>query len=146
MKNESLPTQKGKFDHDIDRLRQDIRMMGKVLAVLPMNGRDRPNGARASWPDFHQDQSMYSAKNRYKASYAPSPREISQADRLLQLVMVLDEVSRRIVMARAMGVPWRRLEEMDGRSHTTLRKIESSALLTLIKSEVVQRKERKINS
>lgn len=39
MKNKSLPTQKGKFDHDIDRLRQDIRMMGKVLAVLPMNGR-----------------------------------------------------------------------------------------------------------
>lgn len=146
MKNELAPIHKGRFEHEIDRLRQDIRMMGRVLAVLPINGRDRPSGARASWPDFHQDRHNFTAKYRYKSAFKPSPREITQADHLLQQVMRLDEEARRIVMARAMGVPWRRLEEMDGRSHTTLRKIEASALLTLIRGETVREEGRKINS
>jgi hypothetical protein len=40
---------------------------------------------------------------------------------------------RRIVWARACNIPWRRLEDMDGRSHVTLRKIYVEALLTMAK-------------
>ncbi len=109
MKNELSPIQKGKTEYGIDRLRQDIRMMGKILAVLPMNGRDRPGKARASWPDFHQDKNSFSTKYRYKSTFQPSPREISQADQLLQKVMRLDEEPRRIVLGGALGVPWGRL-------------------------------------
>lgn len=43
----------------------------------------------------------------------------------------LPEDERRIAMARACGIPWQRLEEMDGRSHTALRKIEAKALQSL---------------
>ena len=43
----------------------------------------------------------------------------------------LPEDEWRIAMAWACGIPWRRLEEIDGRSHTTLRKIEARALHSL---------------
>ena len=56
-------------------------------------------------------------------------------EQCLDRIMALDLSSRRIVLARAAGIPWRRLEEMDGRSHTTLRKVEVSALLKLIAIE-----------
>jgi hypothetical protein len=60
--------------------------------------------------------------------------------------MTLDEQSRRIVMARAMGVPWRRLEEMDGRSHTTLRKVETSALISMMGAAMQSLTRKEINS
>ena len=44
---------------------------------------------------------------------------------------ILPEDERRIVMTRACGIPWLRLEEIDGRGHTTLRKIEANALQRL---------------
>ena len=49
-------------------------------------------------------------------------------------ILKLDEESRRIVMARAAGISWRRLEEIDGRSHTTLRKVEKTALFSMLDS------------
>jgi hypothetical protein len=146
MKNEPPPIHKGKIEREIDSFRQEIRKMGRVLAALPINNRDKPNGIRASWPDFHQDNQIFSSKHRYKSMFNPSPREITQADKLLQLVMTLDEQSRRIVMARAMGVPWRRLEEMDGRSHTTLRKVETSALISMMGAAMQSLTRKEINS
>ena len=117
----------------VKTIREELRQMGKVLAALPLNSRDRPGRARSAWPEFHQENIMVSAQYRRKSVAKPSPKAISRADMWLQLVMRLPVDARRIVMARASGISWRRLEEIDGRSHTTLRKVEYTALLDLAK-------------
>ncbi len=40
---------------------------------------------------------------------------------------------RKIVWARACRVPWRRLEDMDGRSHTTLRKVQAEGIEAILR-------------
>lgn len=60
-----------------------------------------------------------------------TPQQIALMEHWLDLMLVLDDDCRRIVMARACRIPWRRLEEMDGRSHTTLRKVERRGLEVL---------------
>ena len=49
-------------------------------------------------------------------------------DAALAWLLWLDRDERRIVFARALGVPWRRLEDQDGRSERTLRSRHRDAL------------------
>jgi Domain of unknown function (DUF6362) len=58
---------------------------------------------------------------------APSPRQIDEMDLVLEWLLWLDPAVRPLVWARACHLPWRRLEQMMGRSHVTLRKQLSSA-------------------
>ena len=60
-----------------------------------------------------------------------TPQKIAMMEYWLDLMLMLDDDCRRIVMARACRITWRRLEEMDGRSHTTLRKVERRGLEVL---------------
>ena len=81
------------------------------------------------WPDVVQT-SVYSfghARLSTKLA-APSPRAIDRMDQVLVWLLACDNDSRRIVWARACGVPWRRLEDVDGRSHVTLRKVADRGL------------------
>ena len=134
-----------KYNHQLTErelvkaIREELRQMGKVLATLPLNSRDRPGRARSAWPEFHQESVMVSAQYRRKSIAKPSPQAISCADMWLQLVMRLPTDARRIVMARASGISWRRLEEIDGRSHTTLRKVEYKALLDLAEAVLAEK-------
>jgi hypothetical protein len=54
-----------------------------------------------------------------------SAAAISKADETVVWLLWLDDAARRIVWAQASGIAWRQLENMDGRSHTTLRRIEA---------------------
>lgn len=76
------------------------------------------------WPDVVQSgiHSFGSAKFSNRLA-APSPRSIDRMERVLGWLFHCDDDSRRIVWARACGIPWRRLEDIDGRSHVTLRKV-----------------------
>ena len=81
------------------------------------------------WPDVVQT-SIYSfgpPGGRAKLA-APSPRAIDRMELVLVWLLSCDNDCRRIVWARACGVPWRRLEDVDGRSHVTLRKVEDRGL------------------
>jgi hypothetical protein len=56
---------------------------------------------------------------------------VSRADAAVLWLLWLEDAPRRIVWARASGIPWRRLEDLDGRSHTTLRRVEGEALAAI---------------
>lgn len=106
--------------------REDI---GAALAEAADTLRRLPAGIRrprlSSWPDVVRDSAAMlapSAPGRGRAA-APPPAAIDRMDRALAWLLACDGETRRLVWARACGVPWRRLEEIDGRSHTTLRKI-----------------------
>lgn len=115
-----------------DQVKQLLRQMGKILSALPLTQMDKPMAIRASWPDYNQKGCVVSSAYRRSSKPIPSERDISRAEYWLNVISGLDTQSRSIVMARAIGITWRRLEEMDGRSHTTLRKIEQVALQEIL--------------
>ena len=79
----------------------------------------------SSWPEVVRDSvAMLSASDTAgRRPSPPSPQTIDRMDRTLVWLLSCDEEARRLVWARATGISWRRLEDMDGRSHVTLRKI-----------------------
>lgn len=112
-------------------IQQQLRQTMTTLRLLPLNARDRPNIPKSSWGDFKQIAMLSSSQYRMPIRRKATPKEISEMDFWLLALAGLPEDERRIAMARACGIPWRRLEEIDGRSHTTLRKIETKALQIL---------------
>lgn len=94
----------------------------ETLRRLPA-GLRRPR--LTSWPDVVRDSAGLlapSAEGRARPA-APTPGAIDRMDRTLGWLLACDAEARRLVWARACRVPWRRLEDLDGRSHVTLRKI-----------------------
>jgi len=81
------------------------------------------------WPDVVQT-SVYSfgGASRRGTRAAPSPKSIDRMERVLVWLMACDGDARPIVWARACGIPWRYLEDVDGRSHVTLRKVHGRGL------------------
>jgi hypothetical protein len=71
------------------------------------------------------------ARNRLSP---PEPAAIDRMDVVLTWLLPLSVDQRRILWARACGVAWRRLEDMDGRSHVTLRKIYNEGLAAIQKA------------
>ena len=112
-------------------IQQQLRQTMTTLRLLPLNARDRPNMPKSSWGEFKQIAMLSSSQYRIPIRRKATPQEISEMDFWLIALGNLPEDERRIAMARACGIPWRRLEEIDGRSHTTLRKIEARALQRL---------------
>lgn len=81
------------------------------------------------WPEVVQTSVESFGSARFETRLAaPSPRAIDRMERVLGWLFHCDDDSRRIIWARACGVPWRRLEDIDGRSHVTLRKVSDRGL------------------
>jgi hypothetical protein len=83
------------------------------------------HGRLTCWPDVIRSAAeLYHAEAHARnRPPAPAPDAISRMDQALVWLLPLDLEERRILWARACGIPWRRLEDADGRSHVTLRKI-----------------------
>lgn len=85
----------------------------------------------SAWPDVvRNSHSLESATGRTRPA-APSPAAIDRLDESLAWMFACDPEQRKIVWARACGVPWRKLEDIDGRSHVTLRRIEDRGLAAI---------------
>ena len=99
-----------------------LREAADTLRRLP-RGLARPR--LSSWPEVVRDSAslLASSESAVRRPSPPSPQAIDRMDRTLEWLLACDEETRRLVWARAMGISWRRLEDMDGRSHVTLRKI-----------------------
>lgn len=82
-----------------------------------------------SWPDVVQSTAEAYGYNPVRSRPgAPSPAAISRMDECLLWLFDLTAEERKIIWARACKISWRRLEDMDGRSHVTLRKVYKGAL------------------
>ena len=99
-----------------------LREAADTLKRLP-RGMAKPR--LSSWPEVVRDSAslLAGAESVRRAPVPPSPQAIDRMDRTLAWLLSCDEEARRLVWARATGISWRRLEDMDGRSHVTLRKI-----------------------
>ena len=82
-----------------------------------------------AWPDVVQSAATaYGYEAARTRPAAPSPEAISRMDETLGWLFWVENDGRRLLWARAMGVPWRRLEDLDGRSHVTLKRAHDRLL------------------
>ncbi|MFO7481293.1 DUF6362 family protein [Oceanibaculum nanhaiense] len=82
-----------------------------------------------AWPDVVQSASTaYGYEAAQTRPAAPTPEAISRMDETLAWLFWVENEGRRLLWARAMGVPWRRLEDLDGRSHVTLKRAHDRLL------------------
>ena len=75
------------------------------------------------WPDVIQESTILWTKGYTPTRRRASPQKIDELDVILKWLLPLSAEERRIVWAKSCKIPWRKLEDIDGRSHTTLRKI-----------------------
>lgn len=80
------------------------------------------------WPDVVRNSMAHEFSPGRTRPAAPSPAAIDRLDESLHWMFACSSEQRKIVWARACGVPWRKLEDIDGRSHVTLRRIEDQGL------------------
>ena len=116
----------------LNELRLHLRNAIKTLKMLPLQKNDRPNKAISSWNILDMTENINNSIRPKKNYFKATPKQITHMQFWLDRMLALDEEPRRIVMARATGISWRRLEEIDGRSHTTLRKVEKNALISML--------------
>jgi len=115
-----------------DEVKARLKEAAQVLKCISLGNRDLPARLGASWPDVvRQGMEAYGYGPPSRRPVSPTPAAITRADESVMWLLWLDEVARRIVWGRASGIPWRRLEDMDGRSHMTLRRIEAAGLEVL---------------
>ncbi|XDZ66191.1 DUF6362 family protein [Alphaproteobacteria bacterium LSUCC0684] len=115
-------------DYHISYVREELIKAMAVLQLMPVTHRDLPAKNRSSWPAYAQGKGIVCGGTRKMIRRKVTPQEISHMEYWIEIADGLEEAPRRIVLARAGRIPWRRLEEIDGRSHTTLRKIERLGL------------------
>jgi hypothetical protein len=90
-------------------------------------------GYASYWPDVVRSTPESWLARPYQRSrpHINTAQEISAMDEVLNWLFILKREERRIVWARACQIPWRALEDQDGRSHVTLRKIHTNALKSI---------------
>jgi hypothetical protein len=112
-----------------DLIKARFEEAAETLRGLRLTNRDRPSSALTHWPDVvHQAILAYGWTGARVRPPAPSPDAIDRLDTTLAWLWPLADDERRIVMARAFRLPWRRIEDLDGRSERTLRAVHTRVL------------------
>lgn len=107
-----------------------------TLRALRLGARDRPQATLARWPDVvHQAMLAYGWSAARVRPPAPPPAAIDRLDETLSWLWPLAADERRLVMARAFRLPWRRIEDLDGRSERTLRNVHARVLRAISAGE-----------
>lgn len=112
-------------------IKERLREAADTLRRLPPGvRRQRLSG----WPDVvRQAAEAYGYGTAVARLAAASPGAISRLDETLNWLFCLDLEARRIAWARASGVPWRKLEDVDGRCHVTLRRVHDRAIAAILR-------------
>jgi len=118
-----------RMDERRNLMEDRVRRAAEVLRRLRLGSNDRPAQLKAWWPDFVRDTyEAYGYEKVRTRPASPSPSEIDEMDATLQLLLPLSEVQRRVVWARAVRVPWRRIEDQLAVSVSTLKTRHREAL------------------
>jgi|SRR5882724_5546869 len=102
-----------------------------TLRRLPKPKHGSPAAMQAAWPDIVRRTFHDAPKDLVMRAAVPPAAMITAMDEALRWLLWDVEIERKILWARACRVSWRRLEDADGRSFMTLRKVHREALLTI---------------
>ena len=99
--------------------------LAEAASALRRMPRVQLQGRMTCWPDVAQDSARYwmayGTESARVRPALPSPQELDRMDEALGWLLLLSSADRKLVWARASGVTWRKLEDLDGRSERTLR-------------------------
>ena len=102
-----------------------------ALQALPSNARERPSGYICGWPDMIRKSRTGAILRRGDMKYIPNNQNISVFYRIIDALYDMSELQRRLLFARAAGVPWQALMMRTGRSRTHLNRLHYRALTEL---------------
>src|SRR5262249_49930453 len=112
----------------VEEIKRRLAEAADVLRRLSMNGL-KPGRLRSHWPEVvHQAEEAYGWTAARTRPPRPSPAEITRMDETITWLLLIDAELRKIVWARACGLSWRKLEDIDGRSIRTLQNMHGNAL------------------
>jgi hypothetical protein len=112
-----------------ERVKARFEEAADTLRALRLGARDRPQAHLSHWPDVvHQAMLAYGWNASRMRPPAPAPEAIDRLDETLAWLWPLAEDERRLIMARAFRLPWRRIEDLDGRAERTLRNVHGRVL------------------
>lgn len=114
-----------------EEIEQRLRSAAQTLRVLPRPKNGSPATMAAAWPDIVRRVFHDAPKDLVMRAAVPPAADITEMDEALQWLHLVNERERRILWARACKVSWRRLEDVDGSSHMTLRKVHREALIAI---------------
>ena len=102
-----------------------------TLQALPSNARERPSGDICGWPEMIRKSKTGAILRCGDMKFNPSNQDISDCYRIIDALCDMSELQRRLLFARAAGVPWQALMIRTGRSRTHLNRLHHRALTEL---------------
>jgi hypothetical protein len=98
---------------------------------LPKGGLPRA-GYGSGWPDIVRNaKEAYGYDPARNFRFTPASEKIARMEETIQWLFWVAKEELPLVWGRASGITWRRLEDIDGRSRTTLKTIYDLALATI---------------
>jgi hypothetical protein len=117
---------------DLDETKSRLAEAADALRRLNMHG-IKPSGLRSQWPDIvHRTEDAYGWTAERMRPPRPSPAQITRMDEAIGWLLWLDAEERKLVWARSMGLSWRKIEDLDGRSVRTLQNLFTGALRRIL--------------
>lgn len=117
---------------DLEETKSRLAEAADALRRLSMNG-IKPGALRAQWPDVvRQAEEAYGWTAERVRPPRPTPAQITRMDEAISWLLWLDGEERKVVWARSIGMSWRRIEDMDGRSVRTLQNLFAGALRRIL--------------
>jgi hypothetical protein len=107
----------------LEDIRYRLTEAADTLRLMPMPKGGFPAGYRTGWPDVVYEWTAYGYTPATARRSPPTADKIDKLDQTLAWLHWLERDQRMIVWARACGFSWRKIEDIDGRSTPTLRKI-----------------------
>ena len=117
---------------DLEETKSRLAEAADALRRLTMHG-IKPSALRSQWPDIvHRTEEAWGWTAERMRPARPSPAQITRMDEALRWLLWLDAEERKLVWARSMGLSWRSIEDLDGRSVRTLQNLFTSALRRIL--------------
>ncbi|MCM0018420.1 MAG: DUF6362 family protein [Tagaea sp.] len=105
-----------------------------ALRRCPLGSRDRPAGLRAAWPEYVRELGLIDQLDLH-TRVRPAPPQKHEYDEMVEalgwLLLIEDQLQRRIVMARVAGVGWLQIRAFADQSEPTMRKTYRLGLITI---------------
>lgn len=103
--------------------KEQLRQAAITLSALPLSSLDKPLEKRSAWPEFIQKSQAVMGQKGDRPKLVPGPWEIDETFAIIDSLNRLPADRRRLVWARACGVPWAALQMryQASRTHLNLR-------------------------
>ena len=106
----------------------------RTLARLPRSYLDRPGRSQSGWPDMQRAARLCLTDTRRASQPVPSPQAIDDMYQVIDALYTLPPAARKLLWARACGLPWAQLQMRLGGSRTHLNERYRLALTSLTNS------------